>query len=248
LWNIARFGHPLDFGYNLAGMIPHPPARPFIPEEIPRGLFLQLLTPGKSLFVWAPVTLLSILSFPACLKRERGLVAGLVVATVSALIFYAAFFFPDGGYSHGPRHLVPLVPLLMLVLAVPAVSVPARALQVCAAAGFAMAALAVTVSFFEDQAPTQVGTRLVSPYYERIDPAPGGPNLRYRTDYIPFEFALTSGRWLSPARAAGNGPDFFALHLAQARRTFPGGAAIPGWLPWAVSLPWFAVLVTIALI
>jgi hypothetical protein len=170
-------------------------------------------------------------------------VAGLIVALTCALIFYAAFFFPDGGYSHGPRHLVPLVPLLMLPLAVPGVAVSPRALSACAAVGFVVAALAVTVSFFEDQAPVQIGTRLVSPYYERIDPAPGGPNIRYRLDYIPFKFALTSGRWLSPSRAPGNGPDFFAVHLVQARRLFSGGAAIPAWLPLAVTLPWAIVLI-----
>jgi hypothetical protein len=242
VWNVARFGSPLEFGYNLAGMIPHPPARPFIPEAIPRGLFVQLLTPGKSLFLWAPVTLLSLLSLRACWERERGLTAGLIVGTVSALVFYAAFFFPDGGYSHGPRHLVPLVPLLTLPLAVPGIAVSRRALGACAAVGFVMAALAASVSFFEDQAPTQMGTRLISPYYERIDPVPGGPNLRYRIGYMPFKSALTSGRWLSPARAAGNGPDFFALHLVQARRTLPGGRAIPVWLPWAVSIPWVVLL------
>jgi hypothetical protein len=238
LWNISRFGSPIDFGYNLAGMIPRPPARPFLPEEIPRGLFVQLLTPGKSLFVWAPVVLLSLLSLGACWSRERGLAAGIIAGLVSALLFYAAYFFPDGGYSHGPRHLVPLVPLLMLPLAVPGVDVPRRTLRACAAIGFVVAALAVTVSFFEDQEPVPIGGRLVSFYYERIDPVPGGPNLRYRTEYIPFKFALTSGHWLSPTRAPGNGPDFFALHLVQARRSFSNGAAIPKWLPWAVSLPW----------
>lgn len=242
-WNVARFGRPLDFGYNLGGMIPYPPARPFLPWQIPRGLFLQLLTPGKSLFVWAPATLLAVLALGGCWTRERGLAAGLIVAAVSALVFYAAFFFPDGGYSHGPRHLVPLVPLLLLPLAVSGDVMSTRGLAMCAVTGFAIALLAVTVSFFEDQAPVQIGTRLISPYYERIDPEPGGPNLRYRIDYIPFKFALTSGRWLSPDRAAGNGPDFFALHLVQARRTLPGGAAIPAWLPWAVSLPWAVLLI-----
>jgi hypothetical protein len=131
----------------------------------------------------------------------------------------------------------------MLPLAIPGIEIPRRALRACAAVGFVMAALAVTVSFFEDQAPVQMGARLVSPYYERIDPAPGGPNLRYRTDYIPFKFALTSGRWLSPSRAPGNGPDVFALHLVLARRMFPGGAAIPAWLPWALSAPWGILLI-----
>jgi hypothetical protein len=242
-WNLFRFGAPLDFGYNLAGMIPHPPARTFVPEQIPLGLFMQLLTPGKSLFVWAPATLVSLLSLRACWTRERGLTAGLLLALISALVFYAAFFLPEGGYSHGPRHLVPLVPLLMLPLAVRGIDVPRRALTVCAAAGFVIAGLAVTVSFFEDQSPVRIGSRVVSPYYDRIEPGVGEANVRYRTDYIPFKFALTSGQWLSPTRPAGNGPDFFALHLVQARRTLPGGAAIPAWLPWAVSLPWIVMLV-----
>jgi hypothetical protein len=241
-WNVTRFGSPFDFGYNLAGMIPHPPARLFIPGTVPRGLFLQLLTPGKSLFVWAPATLLSMLALRACWTRERGVAAGLIVGTVAALLFYAAYIFPEGGYANGPRHLVPLVPLLMLPLAVPGVTVSRSALRACAIVGFAIAALSVTVSFFEDQAPAQIGARLYTPYYEYIDPPPGGTNIRYRTDYIPFKFALTSGRWLSPSRAPGNGPDFFALHLVQARRMYPGGAAIPPWLPWAVSVPWVVLL------
>ena len=241
-WNVTRFGSALDFGYNLGGMVPIPPARPFIAAQVPRGLFVQLLTPGKSLFVWAPATLPALLALGACWRRERGLAAGLAAGLVSALVFYAAFLFPDGGYSHGPRHLVPLVPLLLLPLAVPGIGVSSRTLRTCAAIGAVVAALGVTVSFFEDQAPVQIGTRLMSPYYERVDPEPGATNLRYRIDYIPFRFALTSGRWLSPARQAGNGPDFFALHLVQARRTLPGGDAIPAWLPWAVSLPWLALL------
>jgi hypothetical protein len=246
-WNLWRFGHALDFGYNLAGMIPYPPPRTFIPEQVPLGLFVQLLTPGKSLFVWAPATLLSVLSLRECWQHQRGLAAGLIVALGSALVFYAAFFLPEGGYSHGPRHLVPIVPLLMLPLALRGVDVRRRALVVCAALGFALAALAVTVSFFEDQSPVQIGARSYSPYYERIEPGVGEANVRYRLDYVPFKFALTSGRWLSATRAPGNGPDFLPLHLLQARRTMPGGNAIPAWLPWAVSLPWLVLLAFAAL-
>ncbi|PYR94814.1 MAG: hypothetical protein DMF84_04080 [Acidobacteria bacterium] len=62
---------------------------------------------------------------------------------------------------------------------------------------------------------------------------------------MPFKTALTSGQWLAPNRPVGNGPDFFALHLARAREWMPGGAAIPVWLPWAVSLPWLVLLITL---
>jgi hypothetical protein len=241
-WNVTRFGRPLDFGYNLGAMIPQPPARPFMLEQIPWGLFVQLLTPGKSLFVWAPVTLLSLLAMRRIASREPGLVVGLLASLAAALLFYAAFFLPEGGYSHGPRHLVPLVPLLILPLAVPGAPLPRRALLACAASGFFLSAIAVSVSFLEDQSPPQRSAVLISPYYERIDPPPGGPYLRYRTDYIPFKYALTSGHWMAPSRAVGDGPDFFALHLARGRTQVPGGSAIPPALPWLLSLPWVLVL------
>ena len=242
-WNVARFGRALDFGYNLGAMVPYPPARSFTLDEVPWGLFVQLLTPGKSLIVWAPVTLLSLFALRACVARERGLAAGLAAATAAALVFYAAFLFPEGGYSHGPRHLLPLVPLLILPLAVPGLRPSRGALAVCAAVGVLMASLGASVSFLEDQSAVQIDGRSVSPYYDRVDPPPGRPSVRYRIDYVPFKFALTSGRWLAADRPAGNGPDFFAFHLSRARASLPGGAAIPAWLPWAVSLPWIAVMV-----
>jgi hypothetical protein len=242
-WNIARFGRPLEFGYNLAGMIPKPPMRTFIPEQVPWGLFVQLLTPGKSLFAWAPLTLLSVLTLRTAWIHERGVVAGLIASSGAALVFYAAFFLPEGGYSHGPRHLVPLVPLFVLPLAVPGVPLPRRALVAAAGVGFVIAALAVSISFLEDQSPAATATgRPVSPYHQRIDdPGPGEANIRYRVDYIPFKYALTSGHWLAADRPVGEGPDFFALHLARARQFVPGGAAIPRALPWLLSIPWMVL-------
>jgi hypothetical protein len=237
-WNLHRFGRPLDFGYNLAGMILQPPARSFSLADVPRGLFVQLLTPGKSLFVWAPIVIVTLLTVREWASRERGLAAGLLTGTALALVFYAAFLYPDGGYAHGPRHLLPLVPLLILPLAIPAVPVPRGAVMAAAAAGFVIAALGASVSFLEDQSPFQTNPHATGPYYERIDPEPGRPWNRYRLDYIPFKTALASGHWASTSRAVGNGPDFFALHLSRARTSMPGGAAIPIWLPWALVIPW----------
>ena len=128
---------------------------------------MQLLTPGKSLFVWAPATLLGLLALPVCWRRERALAAGLAVALLSALVFYAAYLFPEGGYAHGPRHLVPLVPLLLLPLAVPAVPWRRRELIACAAVGCFMAAMASSVSFFEDQSAPGAPARIVTAPYLR---------------------------------------------------------------------------------
>jgi hypothetical protein len=235
-WNVWRFGSPLDFGYNLGAMVLNPPARPFAVEEIPRGLAVQLFAPGKSILVWAPPLVLSLLALPDAWRRERGLVIGLACGLVCALVFYAAFLYPEGGYAHGPRHLVPLVPLCLLPAAVARrISVPVAI--ACGLAGFTICAMAVCVSFLEDQSPPSAGVA-GGPYYARIVAAPGRPWNRYRFDYMPFTTALESGHWLDASRPPGNGPDFFVVHLARARSMFPGGAAIPASLPWVMAALW----------
>jgi hypothetical protein len=239
-WNVWRFGAFLDFGYNLGAMVPHPPPHPFAPGDVPRGLAVQLFAPGKSIFVWAPALLLSIAALPDAWRRERAMVVGLAVTVAAALLFYAAFLYPEGGYAHGPRHLVPLVPLCLLP-AVLTPRVPTRLAAFCAALGFAVCGAAVSVSYLEDQSPPSAG-QSSGPYYERIDPAPGRPWNRYRFDYIPFTTALGSGHWVDPSRGPGNGPDFFVAHLARARRLFPGGRAIPAGLPWIFAALWTTML------
>jgi hypothetical protein len=240
-WNQWRFGAPLDFGYNLGAMVPQPPARPFALADLPRGLAVQLFAPGKSIFVWAPPLLLSLVAVPDAWRRERGLVIGVAFGLACALVFYAAFLYPEGGYAHGPRHLVPLVPLCLLPAAL-ATRIRRPLAIVCAVAGFAICATAASVSFLEDQSPPAAGST-TGPYYERIDAPPGRPWNRYRFDYIPFKTALDSGHWLDANRPPGNGPDFFVVHLARVRRLFPGGAAIPASLPWVMGIGWAIVLV-----
>ena len=241
-WNIERFGSPLEFGYNLAGMVPRLPARPFWLGDLPRGLVVQLLSPGKSIVLWAPPIVLSLLALRQAAKREPAIVAGLGCSLIAAVCFYAAFLYPEGGYAHGPRHLVPLVPLLLLPSAISRQRLAMALVVTCAAVGIPVAALGASVSFFEDQSPAP-GNAVASAYYERIDPPPGRPFNRYRLDYIPFVTALGSGRWLAPGRPPGNGPDFFVVHLARARRLLPGGNTIPPWLPWALGTSFGVVLI-----
>jgi hypothetical protein len=150
--------------------------------------------------------------------------------------------FPEGGYSHGPRNLVPIVPLLALAAGgVAARQWPWTAIAACAVVGLALAAPAVSVSFLEDQA-LGIGPngQQRSTYYEIVPPAPGRPSNRYRVDYVPFVTATRAAGWLRTP-SLGQGPDFFPLHLAQARRALPDGAMIPGWLIWGWVLGWLAV-------
>lgn len=238
-WNLHRFGAPFDFGYDWGETIPRPPARAFDAGDLPRGLVVLLLSPGKSLFLWAPALVLALSRLPAFWRRERAGAIGLAVSAGAGLIFFGAYLFPEGGYCHGPRHLLPIVPLLLLPAAEPGLTALRRSRVVaCATIGLAMALLSTAVSFLEDQSVGEDlagGARLS--YYERIDPAPGRAWNRYRIGYVPFAGTLSSGRWLS-AETLGSGPDVFPLHMAQARRLLPDGGTIPRWAIWGPSMGW----------
>ncbi len=113
-WNALRFGDPFNFGYDWSETVSQLPARAFVLRDIPRGLILLLASPGKSLLVWAPPLILSLLGMRRFWRAERAVSIGILIATVTGLLFFAAYLFPEGGYSHGPRNLVPILPLLML--------------------------------------------------------------------------------------------------------------------------------------
>jgi hypothetical protein len=84
----------------------------------PHALY-ELLFSGRGLFVLTPVTLVAIaalrlLGRHVSRPREAGTVAALAVAL---LLYNASYYLPFGGYTPGPRFLIPLLPFLALPLA-----------------------------------------------------------------------------------------------------------------------------------
>lgn len=242
-WNNYRFGSLFDFGYDWTETIPVLPPRAFLITDIPRGLIVLLATPGKSLFLWAPILVLSVINAPSWWRRDRAFTLGVMSAVVIGLLVYAAYLFPEGGYAHGPRHLVPIVPWFALLAAGPDTSRWSRtALMACAIVGLATALPSVAVSFLEDQALRRAPDgRPIPGYYEVIQPPPGRPNNRYRLDYIPFVTATSNPEWASEKAPLGMGPDLFLLHLQQARRQLPDGRSIPESFTWWWPLFWAAL-------
>ncbi len=241
-WNALRFGDPFEVGYNWAETIPVAPFRPFAIEDLPRGLAVLLLSPGKSLLLWAPALALALVRFRRLWQTERGLAAGLLASLAISLVFYGMYLFPEGGYAHGPRHLVPLVPLLLLPAASPAAPAPSRrSVVVGGAIGATLALLSVSVSYLEDQAigPARGGAAATA-YYELIEPAPGRAQNRYVLSYVPFRRALGTPNWAGRNRL-GLGPDYFPYHLEMLRRG-AGGDVIPSWLPGVLPVPFVVLL------
>ena len=235
-WNTFRFNNPFEFGYDWGETIPVLPPRAFLPSELPRGLAVLLVSPGKSLLLWVPAAWLAITRLREC---PRPVLAGVLASLGSGLVFYGAYLFPEGGYAHGPRHFVPIVPLLLLPAAAPGRPWRRRTLIACFAVGGTLAVLSVSISFLQDQTLGREFSLLG--YYDRIDPAPGRAWNRYRLAYVPFVRTITSGEW-PRSRSPGTGVDFFWLHLARVRAAIPEGRVIPGWLPWAIPTAWTMVL------
>jgi hypothetical protein len=104
-YNVCRFGDPLDFGYER-GMRWSTPLLP--------GLYNQLLSPGKGLFVFNPLLVLGVLGWIVLVRRRRDW-AWLGLALVAFhLVPHALYNNWSGGGGWGPRLLLPIVPIALL--------------------------------------------------------------------------------------------------------------------------------------
>ena len=151
VWNHVRFGNPLEPGYPSS--VEGRTIDTFYGEPFLRGLYGMTLSPGKGLFLFAPVVVAGLFAIPRV--RERCGVAALFVIAMPLvpLAFFANFIYWEGGYSWGPRYLLPSIALWVLPLAF--VESPGRPFRVvtraAAATGFAVQLLGISVSFLECQ-------------------------------------------------------------------------------------------------
>ncbi len=106
VYNYAQFGDIFSSGYT------HKP-QPFN-YPLWRGLYGLLLSPGKSFFLYAPMTLMIFAAAVPWSRKFPGeaVLAGLL--TLVMLILHAKYFAWAGDGSWGPRYLIPLIPFLIL--------------------------------------------------------------------------------------------------------------------------------------
>ncbi len=121
------------------------------------GLHGYLLSSGKSLLLFNPLTALGVVGLVLLAKRNGPLAALFVLLIVTRMIFFARLSSWDGGWSWGPRFLLPIVPLLILsavevLRATKATSVLGVVTRV--AAGL-LAAASVVVNYLSVRVPYQ---------------------------------------------------------------------------------------------
>jgi hypothetical protein len=206
-YNDARFGNPLDSGRRFA-------KGETFSAPLWLGLYGLLFSPYKSIFLYSPILLACLVSFPLFLKRHR-LEGWLLALTVIAhLLLFATWYMWWGGFAWGPRFLVPLTPLLALTLA-PLVegvltrgSLPAKlALAALALLSTAIQVLGVSVNFVL----YEVKLREIFPAPE-INPSLYDPPALYDLRYSPIlgQMRLLSRKY---SDLAWLGPDWIDLSV-----------------------------------
>ncbi len=107
-YNVARFGSPLETGYGNELLEWTTPL-----WEGVRGL---LVSPGRGLFLYAPATILGVVTLPRFAARAPTIAAFVALSLLAFVLFYARWYMWEGGWCWGPRFLIPILPLLLLPL------------------------------------------------------------------------------------------------------------------------------------
>lgn len=109
-YNLARFGDPLAFGYE-------PPADPGFTTPLHEGAAGLLFSPEKSLLLFAPAIVLVPVAIVALARRCRAIVALLVALFAVSFVLAATWHSWMGGWSWGPRLVIPGAAVLLVALA-----------------------------------------------------------------------------------------------------------------------------------
>lgn len=172
-YNLARFGSLLDTGYAFV------PGQEGFSSPVWWGAAGLLFSPARGLFWYNPPALLSLAAWPRFHRAHRGLSTLLLALAAGHLLVFGAWWEWWGGYTWGPRFLLPLVPLLML-LALPLFQ------SVTAPGGRPWARLAVGLVLAAGLAVQLAGSLIDYNRYEieleTAAPVPAGQPLLYHHD------------------------------------------------------------------
>ncbi len=105
-YNEFRFGHALMFGQPWA----------FALSSVPEGIAGLLISPGRGLIWYCPALVLAIAGFRIVKKEKFANAVALVSIVVGFLVVHSLWSFWGGGWSWGPRFLLPGIPLLAALL------------------------------------------------------------------------------------------------------------------------------------
>ncbi|MFL5800211.1 MAG: YfhO family protein, partial [Roseiflexaceae bacterium] len=80
------------------------------------GLYGNLFSVGRSVFLYSPPTLLALCTFRMFYRQYRAEAVLFLAISATYLVLFSKFTLWHGGWSWGPRYFMPIVPLLILPL------------------------------------------------------------------------------------------------------------------------------------
>jgi len=194
-YNLHRFHDALEFGYR-------PPLDPGFTTPLLDGAGGLLFSPEKSVVLFAPAIVLVPLALIALWRRDRATTTLLLTIFAATFVLAATWWSWSGGWSWGPRLLIPGV-VLVLVAVGPWIGTNARRWKLASALfalGFALsfsAVLAPPGAQLLDRRPGTDGPQIVRQYREL-------PQLTKRSVDGATDRAARGGdyrRYLSPWQA-----------------------------------------------
>ena len=108
-YNVYRFGDPLEFGYR-------PPVDPGFTTPLLEGASGLLFDAEKSLVLFAPALVLVPFAFVTLWRRARVTAALLLALFAVTFVLAATWHSWQGGWSWGPRLVIPGVALVLVAL------------------------------------------------------------------------------------------------------------------------------------
>src|SRR5205085_1970052 len=106
LYNAARFGSAVEGGYGEEAFA--------FTTPLAVGVSGFLLSPGKSVFAYAPIAVAGVfVGWPLLGRRHAAAAWCAAAATVVHLVFFARYYVWYGGGVWGPRFLVVVLPFML---------------------------------------------------------------------------------------------------------------------------------------
>jgi hypothetical protein len=226
-----RYGKVLQFGYS--GVYD----RLGFSTPVLDGIGLQLWSPGKSFFVYAPILIAALPGFYWLARNNSRVVVAAALLCVLRIVFYARWWTPIGGsFAWGPRFLMPLCGVLALPLGATIERVRDLRLPARRAAVGLLGLLAAASAIVQFSSIAVDRSRVAAPI-KRVDPAAhlavkrglvnqrlhryewtfGGNHVLYNLGHI------AQGRWTS-LYWFRDGPSVFGLAMLAAAVLLCGAA------------------------
>jgi len=113
-YNFICFGDPLSTPYSYAVFFKD---NQHFANSMFEGLQILLFSTHHGLFTFMPIILLSLFGFVPFYHKKNELALLCISLSIFQILLYSKYFLPAGGLAYGPRHLVTIIPLLIIPLA-----------------------------------------------------------------------------------------------------------------------------------